>query len=614
MLRLVSNAFYAASAYTFAWLATRGEPISELKLVALAVFVVAAIVAIVQLRQANATAPVIQGGAIAGATFLIVGIVMFVVYWTTKVDALPIYAGVTFYLGAGWLVLAWRESDYLRPWRAVVVLGVGTGALIVTLLVLPEASRALVYAGLAIAATLLPVGLNLASRDAELVLKTPWAKKRRHVLAAIGLLATIAVTGMVGLFSHDWNATWPAVVAAIVVVFSITTQTHLDTALALLAFIFVTAAPPEDSSDQVPKVGVGERALVALGDSYMSGEGAARFFAGTDDAGGNECRRAPSAYAEQVGTDKNYFDGLTFLACSGATVQNVLATPPNSAHVHEQYKNIGTQLDTLTDLIHHNSGFHPAMVIISLGGNDAGFARIGEACLAPGECSDSFVESIFTDRLTAVASNVRAAYGQLRALLPETPIVGIPYPMPIIDKAACTDIALTKSERDFVRSFLEELNKRVVKAAVDATSNAFYAEDMQRSIVEHHLALCDPKNRHHPGINAIKLAGVHGLKGSGRLRFVPSRLIHDCLHPNAAGHDAMADTFRTWLKQHLSLITHSSSASGTINATTDPLDTRHDDFAKLSYWERSRVRDLTWAILIILTGIAGLWLAMRAPF
>jgi hypothetical protein len=63
--------------------------------------------------------------------------------------------------------------------------------------------------------------------------------------------------------------------------------------------------------------------IVALGDSYISGEGAEHYFEGTDETGEerNLCHRAPSAYpyliADELGAS------LTFTACSGARIADV---------------------------------------------------------------------------------------------------------------------------------------------------------------------------------------------------------------------------------------------------------------------------------------------------
>ena len=65
--------------------------------------------------------------------------------------------------------------------------------------------------------------------------------------------------------------------------------------------------------------------MVAMGDSFMSGEGAPTYFKGTNTKGKNQCRRAPTSYAARlVGSHAAVVpDHLVFLACSGAVAVNI---------------------------------------------------------------------------------------------------------------------------------------------------------------------------------------------------------------------------------------------------------------------------------------------------
>ena len=89
--------------------------------------------------------------------------------------------------------------------------------------------------------------------------------------------------------------------------------------------------------------------VVAIGDSYMSGEGAGTFYQETDRPGADLCHRAPTAWPVRV-TDAlrsrlpaGYESvSLTFVACSGAQTMNVLAgtsfsDPDQAARSREQY-------------------------------------------------------------------------------------------------------------------------------------------------------------------------------------------------------------------------------------------------------------------------------------
>ena len=116
----------------------------------------------------------------------------------------------------------------------------------------------------------------------------------------------------------------------------------------VLGFAFVWGLFPHttDDPDQLSEAtGRGTSGIVAFGDSFISGEGAPDFFAGTDQKGSerNECRRAPTAYpaliaeraagASVLDEDDREMgaitgltqSGLDFYACSGAKLKDVLA-------------------------------------------------------------------------------------------------------------------------------------------------------------------------------------------------------------------------------------------------------------------------------------------------
>ena len=126
----------------------------------------------------------------------------------------------------------------------------------------------------------------------------------------------------------------------------------------------------------------------------MSGEGADIYYSESDQERGqhkNHCNRAPTAWAAMAGQTSRLFDSVAFLACSGARTYNVRheVPPPERARTSKtaQYNEPGTQLDQV-DALKERLGedFNPSLVVISLGGNDAGFSTIGIMCLAPGDC------------------------------------------------------------------------------------------------------------------------------------------------------------------------------------------------------------------------------------
>lgn len=121
-----------------------------------------------------------------------------------------------------------------------------------------------------------------------------------------------------------------------------------------------------------------------MGRLNIAGEGAKAFYAGTDEGGKNECHRANTAYPVLATTDPEegkHFDELTFLACAGALTDNVVA--PSGTVGHPQGDEPGTQVEQYAQVLKDHPGFTPALGIVMLGGNDAGFSNIGQICLAP---------------------------------------------------------------------------------------------------------------------------------------------------------------------------------------------------------------------------------------
>jgi lysophospholipase L1-like esterase len=124
---------------------------------------------------------------------------------------------------------------------------------------------------------------------------------------------------------------------------------------------------------------------VALGDSYASGVGTGDY----DPASGN-CLRSPAAYPSLWATSRE-IDSFQFVACSGATTQDV----------------IDQQLSALDQ--------NTTLVTITVGGNDAGFASVittctigtDKACLRAIEDAVVYINNQLPGRLAATYKLVR---------------------------------------------------------------------------------------------------------------------------------------------------------------------------------------------------------------
>ncbi|KAK4099834.1 SGNH hydrolase, partial [Parathielavia hyrcaniae] len=122
----------------------------------------------------------------------------------------------------------------------------------------------------------------------------------------------------------------------------------------------------------------------AFGDSYAAGIGAGNKHA--SDTG--DCRRRANAYPNQVQTDGSLAGGMnvefSFQACSSAKIAEVQS-----------------QIATFRDGPEQLRGF----ATISVGGNDAGFSEVIEACLVRAKFGSPSCDSVIEAKTAAVKSD-----------------------------------------------------------------------------------------------------------------------------------------------------------------------------------------------------------------
>ncbi len=201
--------------------------------------------------------------------------------------------------------------------------------------------------GLAVGLISAPIALALLAERAIDHFHEQRGTSPRTVLGVILIGPVVALAAAIGI-SMRYGA--PGVILAFVVlaglVFAIVSGTLADVFAVLGIIALMGVTPQQEPLPDALHPGQGQRVLVSFGDSYMSGEGADTYFEGTDVGGGNQCRRAPTAWAVQAA--QRYFDGLVFLACSGARTYNVRHDELGVAQTPEprgQSGEPGTQLD-----------------------------------------------------------------------------------------------------------------------------------------------------------------------------------------------------------------------------------------------------------------------------
>ena len=307
----------------------------------------------------------------------------------------------------------------------------------------------------------------------------------------------------------------------------------LGVVLAGLWLIVWLSGAELDLNPSNPNPGSGAR-LVAMGDSYMSGEGAQAYFAGTNSFGSNECRRTSTAHPYRTAQQLDL--GLTFLACSGATTEDV--------RVSGQY-NEAAQLAVLNSLALDEG----SVVLVSIGGNDAGFTEIALACTAPSSCIE-WGDSWLADVRDTVRGDIEDTLREIRLAVASKsgsiPVFVTTYPQ-IMTEDGCDWTWLTGEEHEFLGgAFTTELNTAVRIAAANAGVNVI---SLDNAFADNAGLMCDGDRPDDAATNFISASPVDGLFSwdPRRLAQLP-RVVHNSFHPKPAGHDLMDDVVVTEIR------------------------------------------------------------------
>lgn len=492
-------------------------------------------------RRARLPLGLLGGGAVAVATWLLLP------RWT---NGLGIFGISLVVMGSGWLVAeARRDGIPPAPVGALVIAG-GLAAAAGAVAWRTDRGGAHALDALLLPAGVLVVlaGLGLLSgRLLRAVSGTGSGPVRWRGLDRAGrrAVAAGAVLLVVAPFLlADGPALWYAailVVALFLLVGAIASDTSTDALVLVLAVALVWALMPRSSAQAAPPLRAGRPTIVALGDSFTSGEGARRYYRGTNTPHVNACRRAPSAYPVVATAGGTAARQVVFVACSGAT----------AAEIHHEAQYPGEPGGTrggLPQIANYEGvvGDHglPAsdirLIVVSIGGNDAGFGDVVTTCIAPGNCAKAGRH--FLRRLPAARVEVDRAFAALNAVRNGVPVLVVPYPIPL-SETHCASSMLEPDEHRFLYGFARELDAMVEDAADRA---GFYHLDGMENALDDGLRLCDGSGRR-IGVHTVSLNPVDG---AVELQVNPKNWVHNSFHPNAAGHRAMAAVLTRWLADH----------------------------------------------------------------
>ncbi|GAA3879294.1 VWA domain-containing protein [Tessaracoccus defluvii] len=311
--------------------------------------------------------------------------------------------------------------------------------------------------------------------------------------------------------------------------------------------------------------------VVVLGDSYSSGEGAS-FYSGDTDGGEGDslCHRSQSTYAHAI-----WADNTTVIACSGAVTSDFFA-PQNSGD-----QAVRPQLLALRDLMLGDDP--PEAVVMSIGGNDAGFGLIGRRCIygnvlaelrvfswpAGWRCDQgievdwSGARTSTTDALEramavqgdivdvlrsvdAVVNDDEAARNRSRRTVP---IVVVPYPRIVPETlpgnaspSGCV-LGVGGSELAYLNQFLDALNTSVSLAAYTLRSEGrpvFVVTTVEGAFQPDHTICEGGELSYGVTVSTTSLSRTPVDAGIQLLN------TQELLHPTPEGHTAMARAIVAW--------------------------------------------------------------------
>lgn len=284
---------------------------------------------------------------------------------------------------------------------------------------------------------------------------------------------------------------------------------------------------------------------LALGDSYISGEGAHSYRLGTDTAY-NQCHQSLVSYPYLL---SGHFSSFASVACSGARTNHVVSLNGERAD-----QLIGREEPTLIEESEANSQYLPGVVLqgdfiniaspeavtISIGGNDVGFGQILEKCIHPTRYLVDNIDNAFTcystyeDRAEIVRT-INSKFVRLRGLYETLKNGGsngrrvyvIGYPQVVKVGGECgVNVGMNAEEVKFAVELTSYLNSVIKRAANEA---GVQYVDTEQAFDGHRL--CEA-----PAGQAAVNGFTISPSSNGGYDFKAS------FHPNQRGHQMLAAT------------------------------------------------------------------------
>ncbi len=306
------------------------------------------------------------------------------------------------------------------------------------------------------------------------------------------------------------------------------------------------ASYKQNSTDRIAKYilstatgAVHQQDYLALGDSYISGEGAFQYLQGTDTAY-NQCHVSLVSYPYLLGQELN-FNAYHSIACSGATTNDIINTSETYdgqlIYKAQKQKYSETELDLILtnfqqgyiDQLDFVKQYQPRAITISIGGNDIGFSSRLRSCLGTGTCYSTYEDRLeFVREVNRAFPKLVSTYSGLKNTgAPDARIYAVGYPQIAKPDGNCAvNVHLNHDELLFTQQAIDYLDN-IIKAAA-AKAGVFYI-DTQDAFYRHRLCEADPGSVAMNGITA----------GNDFPDILGGPIGRESYHPNVFGHQLL---------------------------------------------------------------------------
>jgi lysophospholipase L1-like esterase len=254
--------------------------------------------------------------------------------------------------------------------------------------------------------------------------------------------------------------------------------------------------------------------LLALGDSFSSGQGAGSYDPDTN-GGGNTCFRSRHAWPQLLARRLRLVP-LPALACSGAITRQVTL---DDARRKEPERRV-SQVSRISG--------GPDVVTLTIGGNDVGFADVLKHCVFDADCTERYRKptgDVLDGQIADLAGRLPGVYAAIRAATPRARLIVVGYPRLFPERHGSSAADNCAAERRISSREAEYLNDRTraLNAAIAGAARASGAEFID--VTE--------------AFDGAELRCT-GKTYVNRLRLQPE-LFPASFHPNAAGQERLAD-------------------------------------------------------------------------